>query len=63
MSFKPYELYLKKKLAKKDDEDKEADDEEAQNEIKENWDTLSNRKRLKFVKKAERNYDSSEEVA
>ena len=63
MMFKPFEIYLKKQLAKsrKDDESEEnsATNEE---EIREKWANLSNRKRLKIIKKAERKYDSSEEV-
>lgn len=63
MMFKPFEIYLKKQLAKsrKDDEN---EDNESKNEleIREKWANLSNRKRLKIIKKAERKYDSSEEV-
>lgn len=63
--YKPFEIYLKKQLAKSRNEENDGEsNEEATNEeeLREKWANLSNGKRLKFVKKAERHYDSSEEV-
>lgn len=72
--FNPFQIYLEKKHRKRkkesaspqgdddnDDETNETIDEYFCQEVLQKWNGLSDKKKLKFVKKAERRYDQCED--